>query len=309
MIRAARLRARRKVPYFGICFGMQMAVIEATPIRWPWPNAKSTEFGATSEPVVGLMTEWLRGNELEQRQAAGDLGGTMRLGAYPSRSEPRQRDRRHLRRDRNLRAPPSPLRGQHQLPRSTRAEGHELRRPVARRPFARRRSNSPIIPGSSACSSIRAEIAAVRPHPLFASSSPRQGAEPARLAAGSGGLSPAALLKWRAASASARRRQAPRARATAHPNRRAHLLQHKQREQRGHDVHCLPPRRTPASSFRSQLCIAAAAGPPRIEPTPWRYRGSRSSSSHSGCRTCRSASRGTARKSRPNRRKQDPRAR
>ena len=45
-------------------------------------DANSTEFGPTTEPVVGRMTEWLRGNELERRSQNGDLGGTMRLGAY-----------------------------------------------------------------------------------------------------------------------------------------------------------------------------------------------------------------------------------
>jgi CTP synthase len=70
------------VPYLGICFGMQMAVIEAARSLAGLPEANSSEFGLTPEPVVGLMTEWLRGNELEQRRAAGDLGGTMRLGAY-----------------------------------------------------------------------------------------------------------------------------------------------------------------------------------------------------------------------------------
>jgi CTP synthase len=72
------------VPYFGICFGMQMAVIEAARNLAGIEDANSTEFGATSEPVVGLMTEWLKGNALEKRQANGDLGGTMRLGAYPA---------------------------------------------------------------------------------------------------------------------------------------------------------------------------------------------------------------------------------
>ena len=81
-ILAARFARQRKVPYFGICFGMQMAVIEACRDLGALPHANSTEFGPTDEPVVGLMTEWLRGNELEQRHAAGDLGGTMRLGAY-----------------------------------------------------------------------------------------------------------------------------------------------------------------------------------------------------------------------------------
>jgi CTP synthase len=81
-IQAARFARERKVPYFGICFGMQMAVIEAARNLVGVKNASSTEFGETSEPVVGLMTEWLRGNMLEKRKAGGDLGGTMRLGAY-----------------------------------------------------------------------------------------------------------------------------------------------------------------------------------------------------------------------------------
>jgi CTP synthase len=81
-IRAARFARERKVPYFGICFGMQMAVIEAARSLAGIQDASSTEFGPTSQPVVGLMTEWLRGNELEKRNASGDLGGTMRLGAY-----------------------------------------------------------------------------------------------------------------------------------------------------------------------------------------------------------------------------------
>src|SRR5881398_1097573 len=82
-IEAARFARERKVPYFGICFGMQMAVIEAARNLAGIEDANSTEFGQTSEPVVGLMTEWLKGNALEKRQANGDLGGTMRLGAYP----------------------------------------------------------------------------------------------------------------------------------------------------------------------------------------------------------------------------------
>jgi CTP synthase len=81
-IQAARFARERKVPYFGICFGMQMAVIEAARNLVGVKNASSTEFGPSEEPVVGLMTEWLRGNMLEKRKAGGDLGGTMRLGAY-----------------------------------------------------------------------------------------------------------------------------------------------------------------------------------------------------------------------------------
>ena len=84
-ILAARFARTRKVPYFGICFGMQMAVIEAARDLVGIAKAGSTEFGPSEEPVVGLMTEWMRGNELEKRRANGDLGGTMRLGAYPAR--------------------------------------------------------------------------------------------------------------------------------------------------------------------------------------------------------------------------------
>lgn len=84
-IAAARFAREHNVPYFGICFGMQMAVIEAARNLAGIEKANSTEFGPAEEPVVGLMTEWLRGNELEKRTQSGDLGGTMRLGAYPAR--------------------------------------------------------------------------------------------------------------------------------------------------------------------------------------------------------------------------------
>ncbi len=83
-IAAAGFARRRRVPYFGICFGMQMAVIEAARSLADIPLASSTEFGPSAEPVVGLMTEWMRGNELEIRLAGGNLGGTMRLGAFPA---------------------------------------------------------------------------------------------------------------------------------------------------------------------------------------------------------------------------------
>ncbi|MBL9034581.1 MAG: gamma-glutamyl-gamma-aminobutyrate hydrolase family protein, partial [Rhodospirillaceae bacterium] len=81
-INAARFARERKIPYFGICFGMQMAVIEAARNLAGVKKAGSTEFGPSEEPVVGLMTEWVRGNVLEKRKQGGDLGGTMRLGAY-----------------------------------------------------------------------------------------------------------------------------------------------------------------------------------------------------------------------------------
>ena len=84
-IQAARFAREKHVPYFGICFGMQMAVIEAARHLADLPGACSTEFGPCAVPVVGLMTEWMRGNELERRQANGDMGGTMRLGAYDAR--------------------------------------------------------------------------------------------------------------------------------------------------------------------------------------------------------------------------------
>jgi CTP synthase len=83
-IKAAQFARERQVPYFGICFGMQMAVIEAARNLCGIEEANSTEFGATPEPVVGLMTEWMKGNELQRRGIHGELGGTMRLGAYPA---------------------------------------------------------------------------------------------------------------------------------------------------------------------------------------------------------------------------------
>jgi len=81
-IRAAQFARERQVPYFGICFGMQMAVIEAARNLCGIEDANSSEFGRTSHPVVGLMTEWMKGNELQIRGIDDDLGGTMRLGAY-----------------------------------------------------------------------------------------------------------------------------------------------------------------------------------------------------------------------------------
>ncbi len=81
-IAAAHHARVNNIPYFGICFGMQMAVVEAARNLAGIKDASSTEFGSAKEPVVGLMTEWTRGNEKEQRHAEGDLGGTMRLGAY-----------------------------------------------------------------------------------------------------------------------------------------------------------------------------------------------------------------------------------
>ena len=81
-IMAAKFAREHKVPYFGICFGMQMAVIEAARNLAGIEKACSTEFGPCEEPVVGLMTEWMKEGELQQRSENMDLGGTMRLGAY-----------------------------------------------------------------------------------------------------------------------------------------------------------------------------------------------------------------------------------
>ncbi|MBL8575275.1 MAG: CTP synthase [Hyphomicrobiaceae bacterium] len=87
-IAAAGYARKRNIPYFGICFGMQMAVIEAARNLAGVAEAGSTEFGPCSEPVVGLMTEWVKGNELVERRADGDIGGTLRLGAYDAQLAP-----------------------------------------------------------------------------------------------------------------------------------------------------------------------------------------------------------------------------
>ena len=87
-IHAVKFARERKVPFFGICFGMQMAVIEAARNLLGIEHASSSEFGPTDHAVVGLMTEWMKGNQVEKRSADGDMGGTMRLGAYPAHLRP-----------------------------------------------------------------------------------------------------------------------------------------------------------------------------------------------------------------------------
>jgi CTP synthase len=87
-IAAATFARTKGVPYFGICFGMQMAVIEAARNLAEIPGANSTEFGPCKDAVVGLMTEWQRGNEVETRDVDDNLGGTMRLGQYECKLEP-----------------------------------------------------------------------------------------------------------------------------------------------------------------------------------------------------------------------------
>ncbi|SOB87096.1 CTP synthase [Sphingomonas guangdongensis] len=81
-IASVRFARERKVPYFGICLGMQMACIEGARNTAGIAEASTTEFGPTPEPVVGLITEWMTAEGLQKREAGGDLGGTMRLGAY-----------------------------------------------------------------------------------------------------------------------------------------------------------------------------------------------------------------------------------
>ena len=83
-IASVKFAREREIPFFGICLGMQMACIEAARNQAGIADASTTEFGETSEPVVGLITEWMSAEGLQERSAGGDLGGTMRLGAYPA---------------------------------------------------------------------------------------------------------------------------------------------------------------------------------------------------------------------------------
>ena len=83
-IESVRFARSRKVPFLGICFGMQMAVIECARNLAGLEDASSTEFGPCGTPIVGLLTEWSRGNQIEKRSEDGDKGGSMRLGAYPA---------------------------------------------------------------------------------------------------------------------------------------------------------------------------------------------------------------------------------
>lgn len=87
-IKAITYARKNNIPFLGICLGMQLAVIEACRNQLGISEAYSTEFGPTTEPVVGLMTEWMDGETLQKRQENGDLGGTMRLGSYPCQLKP-----------------------------------------------------------------------------------------------------------------------------------------------------------------------------------------------------------------------------
>ncbi len=136
-ILAARFARERKIPYFGICFGMQMAVIEATRSLAGVPDANSTEFGPCAEPVVGLLTEWMRGNALEQRLARRRSRRHDAARCLSGAAEARNEDRRDLRRHRDLGAASSPLRGQYGLSREARGSRHGVFGTVARRAPAR----------------------------------------------------------------------------------------------------------------------------------------------------------------------------
>jgi CTP synthase len=83
-INAVKFARERKVPFFGICYGLHMAVIEVARNLAGLEGAGTREIGNPEHPVVGLMTEWVRDNQVETRAVDGDLGGTMRLGAYPA---------------------------------------------------------------------------------------------------------------------------------------------------------------------------------------------------------------------------------
>ncbi|WP_130471009.1 CTP synthase [Candidatus Magnetaquicoccus inordinatus] len=81
---AIRYAREQRIPFFGICLGMQMAVVEFARHCLGLEQANSTEFDAhTPDPIVALLTEWMEGNQLQKRDQAADKGGTMRLGAYP----------------------------------------------------------------------------------------------------------------------------------------------------------------------------------------------------------------------------------
>ena len=84
-IASVRFAREREIPYFGICFGMQMACVEGARNLAGIAKASSTEFGPTDEPVVGIITEWMSPEGVQKREAGGDLGGTMRLGSYDAR--------------------------------------------------------------------------------------------------------------------------------------------------------------------------------------------------------------------------------
>ena len=87
-ILAIKYARENNIPYFGICFGMQLAAIEVVRNILNINDASSSEFGDTNSSVVGLMTEWAKEDQLEKRGIDSDLGGTMRLGAFDAIVKP-----------------------------------------------------------------------------------------------------------------------------------------------------------------------------------------------------------------------------
>ena len=87
-IMAANFARVNKIPYFGICFGMQMAILEAARHLAGIVDASSSEFSSCTTAVVGLMTEWMREDQIQKRSKNGQMGGTMRLGAYDAVLQP-----------------------------------------------------------------------------------------------------------------------------------------------------------------------------------------------------------------------------
>ncbi|APG62619.1 CTP synthase [Sphingorhabdus lutea] len=83
-IAAVKFAREHNIPFFGICLGMQMACLEAARYTSGIAKASSSEFGDAEEPVIGLITEWMTAEGLQKRGQGDDLGGTMRLGAYPA---------------------------------------------------------------------------------------------------------------------------------------------------------------------------------------------------------------------------------
>ena len=83
-IESIKFAREKKIPFFGICFGMQMAIIEFARNKLKIKKATSSEFGTTGTPIIGLITEWNRYGKLI-KGTDKDLGGTMRLGLYEAR--------------------------------------------------------------------------------------------------------------------------------------------------------------------------------------------------------------------------------
>ena len=81
---ASKYARENKIPFFGICFGMQMAVVDVARNLLEYKSASSSEFGKTDTPVIGLLTEWIKDEEIQKRDLQSEYGGTMRLGSYPA---------------------------------------------------------------------------------------------------------------------------------------------------------------------------------------------------------------------------------